>query len=97
MKKSNGKSDAPFKFWAPPLPRGDTAWAFCHIKGSATVGGRVIRGAAVEANEATGQYRFFAVPLRQSPTPGGSLTHAMSWIIAQTDFSPLTSGEAVLP
>jgi hypothetical protein len=42
----------------------------------------------VEVNEADAQCRFFAVPLRIVPTPDGSLTHAMSWIIARKDFVP---------
>ena len=80
--------DAPFDFWQPPLPRTDSAWAFCHLKGAARVKGRMIQGAVIETNDTTAQHRFIAIPLRVMPTPAGSLTHAMAWIIARADFTP---------
>jgi len=71
-----------------PLPRRDADWTFCHIRGSATVAGKMVQGAVVERNEVTGQCRFFEVPVRKIATPDGSLIHAASWLIAQEDFVP---------
>ena len=81
-------SRAPFKASDPPLPRQDPAWRFCHLRGTATIEGRTIRGTVLEENETAGQCRFFEVPIRKVPNADGSLTHALSWVIPRATFTP---------
>ena len=86
MQPDGKKPSASFKASDSPLPRRDTTWTFCHLRGSATIQGRLVHGAVVEMNETTELYRFFEVPIRKAPNSDGSLTHALSWIIPRADF-----------